>query len=441
MVHTLFVLEIFMKKTVKLLTLAGLLVGNMLGVSTVQALSLEQVVEHTLKTNPELLSSRQQLLSRESEIRGAKAGFLPSLDLELGIGREGTESPATGGDEVELTRTESALRLRQLVYDGSATASEVDRQKARYNSQLFETVAQEETIAFRVSEVYVNALRQSELLQLLGSSLDIHQNIYDQMSLRADAGVGSRSDLDQIAARLALAKSNYIVGQNNLQDAVSNFYGVVGYLPESSTMTRPSPMTLTDKLESSLQMAFDNNPQLKSADADIEAAQAQYRASKSSFYPTLTLEGDRTYNEDIDGVEGVNEDWVIALRLRYNIYRGGGDSARKSQTADLIGEAQEIRATTKRQVEEGLRLSWSAFDFTSQQIEFLTSYVESVVATREAYLKQFKIGKRSLLDLLNTENEVLDAKSSYLNTDYDRMLAQFRVVRAEGNLTSRLGIK
>ena len=430
-----------MKKTVKLLTLAGLLVGNMLGVSTVQALSLEQVVEHTLKTNPELLSSRQQLLSRESEIRGAKAGFLPSLDLELGIGREGTESPATGGDEVELTRTESALRLRQLVYDGSATASEVDRQKARYNSQLFEVVAQEETIAFRASEVYVNALRQSELLQLLGSSLDIHQNIYDQMSLRADAGVGSRSDLDQIAARLALAKSNYIVGQNNLQDAVSNFYGVVGYLPESSTMTRPSPMTLTDKLESSLQMAFDNNPQLKSADADIEAARAQYRASKSSFYPTLTLEGDRTYNEDIDGVEGVNEDWVIALRLRYNIYRGGGDSARKSQTADLIGEAQEIRATTKRQVEEGLRLSWSAFDFTSQQIEFLTSYVESVVATREAYLKQFKIGKRSLLDLLNTENEVLDAKSSYLNTDYDRMLAQFRVVRAEGNLTSRLGIK
>ena len=430
-----------MKKTVKLLALAALLVVNMFGVTTVQALSLEQVVEHTLKTNPELLSSRQRLLSRESEISGAKAGFLPSLDLELGIGREGTESPATGGDNVELTRTESALRLRQLVYDGSATASEVDRQKARYNSQLFETVAQEETIAFRVSEVYVNALRQSELLQLLGSSLDIHQNIYDQMSLRADAGVGSRSDLDQIAARLALAKSNYIVGQNNLQDAVSNFYGVVGYLPESSTMNRPSPMTLTDKLESSLQIAFDNNPQLKSADADIEAARAQYRASKSSFYPTLTLEGDRTYNEDIDGVEGVNEDWVIALRLRYNIYRGGGDSARKSQTTDLIAEAQEIRATTKRQVEEGLRLSWSAFNFTSQQIEYLTSYVESVVATREAYLKQFKIGKRSLLDLLNTENEVLDAKSSYLNTDYDRMLAQFRVVRAEGNLTSRLGIK
>jgi adhesin transport system outer membrane protein len=430
-----------MKKIVKLSTLAGMLAATLLNVASVHALTLEQVVEHTLKTNPELLSSRQQLLSRESEISGAKAGLLPSLDLELGIGREGTESPATGGSDVELTRKESALRLRQLIYDGRATASEVDRQKARYNSQLFDTVATEQQIALRVTEVYINALRQSELLQLLRASLDAHQNIYDQMSLRSDAGVGSRSDLDQIAARLALAKSNYIAGQNNLQDAVSNFYGVVGYLPESSTMERPLPFSLTDKLEASLQIAFANHPQLKSADADIEAAKAQYRAGKSSFYPTLTLEGDRTINEDIDGVEGTNEDWTIALRLRYNLYRGGADVARKNQTAELIGEAQQVRATTKRQVEEGLRLSWSAYSFTSQQIEFLTTYVDSVVATREAYQKQFNIGRRSLLDLLNTENEVLDAKRNYLNADYDRLFARYRVVQAEGTLTNKLGIK
>ena len=429
-----------MKKAFTSLALLAMLGVNVFAVSTAQALTLEQVVEHTLSSNPEVLAARQQLLALESEVRGAKAGFLPTLDLELGIGRESTESPATGGNSVELTRTESALRLRQLIYDGRATASEADRQKARYNSQLFDTLATEETTALRVAEVYINALRQSELLELLGASLDAHQNIYDQMSLRSDAGVGSRSDLDQIAARLALANSNYIAGQNNLQDAISNFYGVVGYLPESSTMERPSLFTFTDKLESSLQIAFDNHPQLKSAEADIEAAKAQHRASKSAFYPTLTLEGDRTINEDIDGVEGTNEDWVIALRLRYNLYRGGADSARKNQTAELIGAAQEVRATTKRQVEEGLRLSWSAYTFTTQQIEFLTAYVTSVEATREAYLKQFNIGRRSLLDLLNTENEVLDAKRNFLNADYDRLLAQYRVVQAEGNLSNKLGI-
>jgi adhesin transport system outer membrane protein len=430
-----------MEKIVKSITLVGTLAVVLLSVPKLQALTLEQVIKHTLSSNPEIMSSRQQLLSRENEIAGVKAGFLPSLDLELGIGRERTESPATGGRGIELTRRESALRLRQLIYDGSAVISEVDRQKARYNSKLFDNIATEQNIALQVTEVYINSLRQSELLQLLGDSLDSHQNIYDQMSLRSDAGVGSRSDLDQIAARLALAKSNYIAGQNNLQDAVSNFYGVVGYLPESSTMERPMLFTLTGELEDSLQVAFANHPQLKSADADIEAAKAQYRASKSSFYPTLTLEGDSTINEDLDGIEGTNEDWVIALRLRYNIYRGGADVARKAQTAELVGEAQQIRATTKRQVEEGLRLSWSAYEFTSQQIDFLTTYVDSVVATREAYNKQFKIGRRSLLDLLNTENEVLDAKSSYLNAEFDQLLAQYRVVQSQGNLTNKLGIK
>lgn len=429
-------------KIIRIFVLAVLSVASLFLVAiSSHALTLEQVVEHTLKTNPELLASRKQLRSRKYEIRGAKAAYLPSLDLELGIGREGTESPATGGNNVELTRRESALRLRQLIYDGDATSSEVDRQKARYNSQLFDSIATEEVTALRVAEVYINALRQSELLELLGNSLDAHQNIYDQMLLRSQAGVGSRSDLDQIAARLALAQNNYIAGQNNLQDAVSNFYGVVGYLPEASTMERPLPITLVDSVETSLLTAFKNNPQLKSADADIEEAKAQHRASKSTFRPVITLEGDRTINEDIDGVEGTNEDWVIALRLRYNIYNGGAGTARRNQTAELLGEAQEIRATTKRQVEEGLRLSWSAYEFTGRQIELLTTYVDSVVATREAYAKQFNIGKRSLLDLLNTENEVLDAKTNILNADYDRLFAQFRVVQAEGNLTTVLGIK
>ena len=430
-----------MDKKTRLFAFLGVPVIVLCSMTKVQALTLEQVIKHTLTSSPEILSSRQQLQGRKNEITGVKAGYLPSLDLELGIGRESTESPATDGRDIELTRKESALRLRQLIYDGSATSSEIDRQKARYNSQLYDMEATRQKVALRVTEVYINALKQSELLQLFSSSLSAHQNIHDQMSLRSQAGVGSRSDLDQITARLALAKSNYIVGRNNLQDAVSNFYGVVGYLPESSTMERPPSLTLTGTLESSLQVAFANHPQLKSADADIKVAEAQYRASKSAFHPTITLEGDHTSNEDIDGTEGTNEDWVIALRLRYNLYRGSGDVARKAQTAELIGEAQQIRAATKRQVEEGLRLSWDAYTFTKQQIQFLTVYVDSVVATREAYQKQFDIGRRSLLDLLNTENEVLDAKSNFLNADYDSLFAQYRLVQAKGNLTNELNIK
>ncbi len=430
-----------MKNSLKLWWALGVSSLYLFSAIPASALTLQEVVAHTLKTNPEALASRNQVLAREKEIRLAQGGYLPTLDAELGVGREWTKSPATGGDEVELTRTEAALRLRQMLYDGSATSSEVDRQKARYNSALYDSQDTDETVALSVAEVYIEVLRQSELLQLLKSSLDEHQNIYDQMSLRAKAGVGSRSDLDQISARLSLAKSNTIAGENNLQDAVSAFYGVVGYLPEYSTLEKPEGVPISASVQEALAKAFNNNPQLKSANADIDAAKAQYQASKSQFHPTLAIEGDRTWNEDIDGVEGKNEDWVIALRLRYNLYNGGSDNARKKQSAYLIEEAKEVRNRTKRQVEEGMRLSWHAYENTRKQVNFLSDYANSVIATREAYRKQFNIGKRSLLDLLNTENELLEAKSNYLNAQYDQLYSLYRVAQAEGELVKALGIK
>ena len=408
---------------------------------SVSALSLQEVIAHTVKTNPDVQAARQEVKAREHEIRQAKAGYLPTFDAEAGIGREWTESPSTGGESITLTREEAALRLRQLVFDGGATSSEVARQKARYQSALYEAIEIQENTALDAAEAYINVLRQYELLGLLKESLDEHQSIFDQMSLRSEAGVGSRSDLDQISARLSLANSNYIAGQNNLLDAMSNFQIVVGYSPDVTTLVEPARLDLPSSLEGALVIALENHPTLKSANADIEAAEAQHRAAKSPYYPDIRLEGDRTWNEDIDGVRGDNEDWVIALRLRYNLYNGGADVARRKQTAELLTQSKDIRNSSRRQVEESMRLSWYAYESTNKQLSYLNTYVSSVTSTKSAYSKQFNIGRRTLLDLLNTENEVIEAKQNYANAKYDQLFAQSRVANAEGNLTQKLGIK
>ncbi|MBX2807810.1 MAG: TolC family outer membrane protein [Cellvibrionaceae bacterium] len=403
-------------------------------VSTASALSLKEVVQHVLETNPEIQMVRKEAQARASEVRGAKAAYLPTLDAELGIGREWTKSPATADESVNLTRKEAALRLRQLLYNGGASAAEVARQTARHQVALLDIITTEETLSLRVAQAYIDVVRHSELLTLLKDTLDEHQNIFDQMQLRSDAGVGSRSDLDQIAARLALARSNYIAGENNLRDASSTFHGLVGYLPEISTLRVPESLPVPKTLAQALTLAYDNHPELKMAQADIEAAQAQYKTAKGPDYPRLTLEADRTWNEDIDGIVGENEDFVVALRLRYRLYNGGADRARRQQTAALLEEAEAIYNSTKRQVEESMRLSWFAYEATGQQLDYLTAYVDTVLATKAAYTQQFTLGKRSLLDLLNTENELLDARRHYLNTRYDQLFSQYRIAHAEGKL-------
>jgi len=434
-----------MKKNMNLkyITILGFMLQFSL-LSPVSALTVDAVVRHTLDTNPDVQSARKEYLARESEIRGAKAGYLPRLDASAGIGREVTDSPSTNNDRVALTRREASVQLRQMLFDGMATSSEVRRQEARYNSALYEAIAVEENISLRAIETYLDVMRHKELRDLVGASLKTHQEIYDQMSLRSKAGVGSKADLDQIAARLALANSNFIAGENNLLDAKTNFTRVVGYDADETTLEEPRATVhelLPSSLEVATEKAYQNHPTLLAASADVDDASAQYDASESPFWPTIQLEGERTWNEDIDGVRGDNEDGLIALRLRYNLYNGGANKARRKQTAVLVEEAKDIRNSTKRQVAESLRLSWNAAEATKMQLESLSRYVHSVSDTKEAYAKQFNIGRRTLLDLLNTENELIDARRSFINAKYDWIFAQYRVFNAMGGLNQSLAIK
>ncbi len=402
-------------------------------------LTLNETVKHTLETNPEVMAARHEHLARTEEVDIAKSGYLPSLDVAAGIGRQTLDAQSTGGEEKTLTRHESSIAARQMVFDGYATSEEVNRQLARMNSALYKAVEVEENTALRSAEVYLNLLRQNELLDLARETLYEHQNIHDQMVLRNKSGVGSKADLDQISARLALANSNMISAQSNLLDAQTNFYRVTGLQPQINDIEKPSIVqTMPASLELAEELALGQHPTLKSALADVDSAVAQYEATESVFWPNLQIEADKRWDEDIDGVEGDSEDLVVALRMRYNLYNGGGDKSRRRQTAHLLEQARDIRNNTQRQVSESLRLSWSAHQTINSQLKYLEMHVRASLATKSAYQKQFNIGRRTLLDLLNTENEVVDSKRTLINATYDQLFAQYRIFNSMGQLLLEL---
>jgi len=422
------------KKSVALICFS-VLFSNPLG-----AISLQEAIKDTLSKNPSVEAARQQMLAVENQISVAKSGYLPTLDLELGIGREGTVSPNIGAEEVILTREEIALRLRQVIYNGSAVSSENAIQKARYQSAMFTVIDTQENAALRTAEVYLSVLRQAENLALLKESLDEHETIHNQMTKRSRAGVGTQADLNQVKVRLSLATSAHIEGKQLLLNAISQFKALTGYLPDATMMKVPSGFSMPASLDSSLDTALQQHPAIKYSQANIEVSQARQKAAKRANHPTLALEGDRTWNEDIDGIEGKNEDWVIALRLRYNIFNGGADKARSKQSVNLLQQSIEEHQQIRWQTEESMRLSWHSYEASLQRLEYLNVHVESAIATRKAYGKQYKVNKRSLIELLNVQNEVTRAQQSYLTTQYEQLLAQVRILNALGELTTALGL-
>ncbi len=412
--------------------------------AVVNGFTLESAVKKALASNPDVLIQVNERLSRNEEVERAKAGYLPTLDLNAGIGSERSRNSSTrarGEKYRTLTRQEGSISARQMLFDGFATKNEVERQKARVSSTAYTVQGVAENTALDAVEAYLNLLRNDTLLKLAQENLDAHQRTYDQIKIRSDAGVGRRADLEQISGRLALANSNLIAAQSNYDDGLTTYIKVIGEVPDG-TPIKPEKVQegIPASKEDAIKQAIDKHPTLKSAVADVEAAMAQHRASRNTFYPRFDLELSQSWNNDLDGQLGTNNDSQAMIRMRYNLLNGGGDAARKRQTAHLIDEAKEVRNRTHRQVKETMRLSWNAYEATERQLVYLDQHVKATIRTRDAYQKQFNIGQRTLLDLLNAENELFQAKQSYISAEFDNLFARYRILNAEGQLLKTLNI-
>lgn len=404
-----------------------------------QAQTLEQAVAISLATNPEIKGIFNEYASVVKQHDAASGAYLPSLDLDAGIGYEGIDPISSSGrEDTDLTRKEASITLTQLIWDGSATLNDMERTAADAESIRLQILADASDIALRVTEIYLDAVKATEVLALSESNLAVHKDIYRDIKRRADSGIGSTADLTQVEARVAKAHGNLLAAQNNLVDTHTQFRRLVGQEPIGLIYPRADaskiPLSLTDALDD----AFDNHPVIKIAKADVDSARFQYKQSKGNYYPTFSIEASQTWRNDAAGDEGTREETLAMLRMRYNLYNGGSDSALSERSAYQLNRAKDLRENAYRQVEESLRLSWSALDLTLQQKNFLADHVDAASDTVIAYEKQYQIGQRTLLDLLNTENELFEARKDYLDAHYAEQYAKYRVMNATGGLLDAL---
>ncbi|EEX31000.1 agglutination protein [Vibrio coralliilyticus ATCC BAA-450] len=403
-----------------------------------QSQTLEQAVAYTITNNPDIKASYNEYMSKLYDAKASSGAYLPSIDLDAGIGYEQVD--LASGTEDELTRKEATLSLTQLIWDGSATLNDMDRTAADAESVRLQLLADSQDIALEVTDIYLNATKAYEVLALSESNLAVHKEIYNDIKKRVDSGIGSTADLSQVEARLAKAHSNLLAAQNNLYDVHTQFKRIVGQSPQALIFPRADENAVPFSVDEALDFAFKNHPVIKVAQADVDSARFQYDQTKGVNYPTLSIEANQIWRDDAGGIRGSSNESSAMLRMRYNLYNGGSDSDRTESAAYQLNKAKDFRDRTFRSLEEGLRLSWSALDLTLQQKEFLADHVDSASETVIAYEKQYKLGKRTLLDLLNTENELFEARKDYLDAKYAEQYAKYRVMNATGGLLAALRV-
>lgn len=423
---------------IKRISRAGLLACGMFLVlsSTSQGETISEAIDQVIQTNPQVRSQVHNRLARDQQVVQAKAGYFPTLDINAAAGWAEDQKPIDESREPY----EAGIGLRQNVFRGFADQGEIARQKARVLSSAYLLQGTSENLALNASRVYVNVLRKQELKAIADENLTIHLRIADQIRLRSDSGVGSQVDVEQIQSRLALAQSNVVIAETNLLDAQTEYLAVVGHLPMDLTRPAPPDDMMPSTLEDATLQAIGANPILKSAMSDLDARQQQYEVAKAPYYPILDIELDKRWEDDIDRVDTEREYWSALGRVRYNLFNGWRDQGRKAETLELVSEAREIKNNTERQVVESMRLSWMAYISVLDRIDYLRDYVKSSRSTAEAYAKQFDIGKRTLLDVLDGEAEAINARADLVDAEADGLFSQYRILNATGGLVNSFGL-
>ncbi|MBF0293612.1 MAG: TolC family outer membrane protein [Magnetococcales bacterium] len=405
-----------------------LLLLTVMGIPDGQAQTLSEAVKMALQSNPELLAAVDNLRAVEAQVTQARAGDLPVLDLNAGYGRERSDNATTRavtdrpGHALSLNRSEANLTLTQNLFNGFATRNRVARADAASRAAGFGMERVAETVAMSVVEAYVETVKRREQLELTRDNLLLHQRVLEKMRARHEAGGGeSKADVQQTESRLALASANHAANQGAEKNARSLFLRVIGQAPENTTRPELSASALPESREKAVERALAGHPAMLAAQAELEMAQKELEESKAAFAPQISLELTYGQSDDVGGSAGHGNSAAAMVRMKQNLYRGQADSARSKELNERVSQRRNQLEQTRRTIQEGVEATWDQWQATRDRVTYLKQHTAISKEVTESYHTQFKMGKRTWLDVLNAENELFVAKSSLVGEELNEI--------------------
>ena len=408
------------------------------GASAQTADPLKTTVEQAVNTNPDVSARFNAYRAAVDAVDAARGAYLPRVDLNASVGQE---RDRVSGISRTLSRRQGGVSLTQLLWDGMGTRNDVARAGHEQLARYFELVDVTEQTAIEAAKAHYDVQRYRRMVTLAEDNYVQHRYAFLQIQSRFKAGVGRGVDLEQAGARVALAESNLTTELANLHDVNARYQRLVGAAPAQNlggiSMLRDGvPATATEALNTAVR-------QSAAVSASIEAlrgARAVADARRSVYQPTVQARVRADAGRNVDGLQDQSRNSTAEIVLNWNLYNGGTDQARIRQQANIVSQATDLRDKTCRDTRQTAAIAYNDTKKLTEQLAYLDRNTLAIQKARDAYRQQFDIGQRSLLDLLNAENELYTARRAYANAEYDLGLAYARTHAAMNQLGTQLGV-
>jgi len=401
-------------------------------------ITLKEMVEKTITSNPEVQARYHKFLEAGYEQEVARGNFLPDANIVSTYRNQ--EEMVKLNNGTATPRMNNELVLRQMIFDGFATSNDVKRLGHTSRVRYYELQSAMQNTTLEFMRAYIDSLRYRELIQFAKDNYVVHKQLFDRIQERVTAGVARKVDLEQAGGRLALAEANLLTEMTNLHDVTARMQRLYGDLPPD---TLEAPTFFNGGVQASaaeaLKLAYLQNPDLLSTIEDIQAKEKEIKTNEARYMPRLDLQARKNLGTSSDGENSNAAADVLELTMNFNLFNGFSDRNLIKQTAEKLNSSRDLRDKACVDARQIVSIAYNDINQLAVQRTYRERHTVSIENAREAYRKQFDIGQRTLLDLLDTENEYFQSKRSLANTQYDLQIAYARVYAGQGELLRKVG--
>ena len=408
---------------------------------------LRELVLVVLENQPELGQAEAESRLAYARIKEAKSNALPQVIVSGSYGSESQKLYETNRNNTYDNQAQGQLKISQPLFDQSINAN-VKKIKANSMGVDWQLVSTREQLILKTIELYVEILKNQQLTELARENLNLHREYVAQMKEIARKDIGRASDLPVAQARVALAESVLTSRLAKLETARLQWRSHSGMSsPDLSSIGNINilikdlgDIPLPETLEIAINESINNSPQLQKSLSDLKSSWHNLELSKTATKPKINAEAMKRSGQNYGYIVGRQDDLSVGINLQWMLpvnpgYKYGNRAAREA-----INASESAVDSTIFRIRAAVESQWYELLANQNSLNSFEDYVTSSQSVVKSYGEQFKIGRRSLLDVLNAENEAFSAKTNYLSVQTDVTLSAWRLLGLRGLLSQELGL-
>ncbi|OSQ40018.1 TolC family outer membrane protein [Thalassospira sp. MCCC 1A01428] len=392
-------------------------------------------VRQAVETHPSIQSSIYGARQARDSVAEASGALYPQVDFAL----EGGYNVARANERVgEDNDPDGVLSVSQLLFDAGETFNRIDAARENVTGSKYAALDAAQQFCLRAISAYFDIVRLQTKVLLATDNRDRHELIFKSVNDRAAGGAGTTADVYRTEGRLAEANANLTELIGELDRTRASYRELFG--AEATHGERPGLVPdIPQNAEIALQHALQQNPSLAQSEAGSRVASFEYDASKAAWYPrvSMVVEG-RQY--DLSEPRGNDNEMRFYLRLNYNLFDGGSDQARESRASNRLSQARERERQSRLELERQISSSMTDIVTREQRLAALSLAARAEKETFLTYLDLFSIGRRDLVDVLDSQREFYQTASALIDARTMADLSRYVLLSLTGELLPGFGI-